>query len=257
MCSSILEKEVQMSRLFLIRHGRTVVDSMVEEMHRDPLYESFLDLLKDEAATNKRRIIAGILHRKYHPYCNIDELGLAPEGYRQIGQLHQALVGMRARFSRTWCSPVLRARSTLERLVESGPPFSGARVAYDSRLVERQRGYEAGKFVDLQLFLALNQDEFKRKSNSISMEYRPPGGESLLDVQFRAKVVLEEIRPALRGGDVALVTHHCVINALCGHIEGWSDSHCLERLANDKPPNCGFVVYGLADAGMHLVQRSW
>ena len=51
-------------------------------------------------------------------------------------------------------------------------------------------------------------------------EWRPAGGESLLDVQERAAPVLVRLVEAHPGEDVVVVSHGGVMLALCAHVEG-------------------------------------
>jgi probable phosphoglycerate mutase len=51
-------------------------------------------------------------------------------------------------------------------------------------------------------------------------EWRPAGGESLVDVQRRAAPVLVKLVGAHPGEDVVVVSHGGVMLALCAHVEG-------------------------------------
>jgi probable phosphoglycerate mutase len=51
-------------------------------------------------------------------------------------------------------------------------------------------------------------------------EWRPAGGESLLDVQMRAAPVLGRLVEAHPSEDVVVVSHGGVMLALCAHVEG-------------------------------------
>jgi broad specificity phosphatase PhoE len=51
-------------------------------------------------------------------------------------------------------------------------------------------------------------------------EWRPAGGESLVDVQHRAAPVLVRLVEAHPGEDVVVVSHGGVMLALCAHVEG-------------------------------------
>jgi probable phosphoglycerate mutase len=51
-------------------------------------------------------------------------------------------------------------------------------------------------------------------------EWRPAGGESLIDVQHRAAPVLTRLTARHPGEDVVVVSHGGVMLALCAHVEG-------------------------------------
>jgi broad specificity phosphatase PhoE len=63
--------------------------------------------------------------------------------------------------------------------------------------------------------------------------WSPPGGESLEDVRRRAVGVLEEVRN--RQGDVVVVCHGAVMQAIAAHLRGsWNEVSI--------PGNCGILV---------------
>lgn len=75
-------------------------------------------------------------------------------------------------------------------------------------------------------------------------EWRPAGGESLVDVQRRAAPVLVRLVAAHPGEDVVVVSHGGVMLALCAHVEGgWT------RLRVAR--NCEIVVV------THAPGESW
>lgn len=63
--------------------------------------------------------------------------------------------------------------------------------------------------------------------------WRPPGGESLEDVRRRVVQVLEEVRG--REGDVVVVCHGAVMQALAAHATGSWDEVSI-------PGNCGILI---------------
>src|SRR5665213_2211662 len=64
--------------------------------------------------------------------------------------------------------------------------------------------------------------------------WTPPQGEHTDDVRRRSIAALDAMR-VRHSGEILVVCHGAVIQAICGHITGrWSES--------SVPPNCGFVV---------------
>jgi broad specificity phosphatase PhoE len=82
-------------------------------------------------------------------------------------------------------------------------------------------------------------------------EWRPAGGESLIDVQRRAAPVLERLLAEAMSGDVVVVSHGGVMLALCAHVEGdWTRPHVArncEVLVVERGP-AGLVLSSHADA---------
>ncbi|MEW6617680.1 MAG: histidine phosphatase family protein [Patescibacteria group bacterium] len=189
--------------------------------------------------------------------CDINDVGLTLEGIQQISNLSRILAAIGTRPKNIWCSPLRRTRATLEHLNVFCPDFAKATVAFDDRLIERQRGYEAAAFADLQLYLALNPRELAQKKRCPPLHYAPPGGESLRDVRVQAGLLLQEILVESRYGDNLVVTHHSVISLLRSQLEKWPESDFLTKLIGDKPPNCGVVVYNSVGDAVSLVSCSW
>ncbi len=246
-----------MSRLILIRHAQSVADSVIETMRRDPIYRTFQESLRDELLTETRRTMARELHFKYHLPCSINDAELVPESISQIKTLGRFLETVEVQPQKIWCSPLVRACATLQHLKVIYPILASGTVTFDNRLAERQRGDEAARFADIQIYLALNQSEFLRKMNCPPLGYAPPGGESLQDVQARSVLALQEILTELCYGDTLVVTHHSVICSLRSQLEQWPEDDFLRKLIGDKPPNCGVLVYNAVGGGVKLVHRSW
>jgi broad specificity phosphatase PhoE len=89
----------------------------------------------------------------------------------------------------------------------------GGEIAVEPDLRERGIGELAG-----QPYRSMREHpEYERTR---FWEWRPAGGESLLDVQQRAAPVLVRLVEAHPGEDVVVVSHGGVMLALCAHVEG-------------------------------------
>jgi len=246
-----------MARLFLIRHAQSIVDTVVATMCCDPLYQVFQEILQEDLPTETKQTVAQELHLRHCLPCSINDAKLSPESDGQIKLLGHFLETVRAQPRKVWCSPLTRARATLERLNIIYPMLTGCATILDNRLIERQRGDDAGKFADLRIYLVLNQHEHLRKLGCQPLTYAPPGGESLQGVRERASLVLREILPESRNNDVVVFTHHTVICSLRGQLEQWPESAFLKKLVGDRAPNCGVLQYSVVGGDVKLVQRSW
>ncbi|MGC1677360.1 MAG: histidine phosphatase family protein [Candidatus Binataceae bacterium] len=68
-----------------------------------------------------------------------------------------------------------------------------------------------------------------------SWQWRPPGGESHLDVRRRSAPVLDRIARDCPDCEVVIVSHGGVMRALWAHVTGgWEGAHI--------PANCGIIV---------------
>jgi broad specificity phosphatase PhoE len=133
-------------------------------------------------------------------------------------------------------SPFRRALRTA-RLIAEEMGFAGD-VETEGDLRERDIGELAGRpYSWMREHHAYRPDRF--------WEWRPAGGESLVDVQRRAAPVLERLLAEGRPGDVVVVSHGGVMLALCAHVEGgWTRPHvarnCEVPVVERGP--CGLVL---------------
>lgn len=136
-----------------------------------------------------------------HPEIPLTDLGRA--------QAREAAARIRAGFAPAAIvsSPLIRARQTAAILSE----ILAADVSYDHDLRERDMGAFAG-----QPYAA------KRPGFDASTwwEWRPPGGETLVEVAVRAGRTLDRIAAANPDGDVVVVSHGGVMLALARHVTG-------------------------------------
>jgi probable phosphoglycerate mutase len=104
------------------------------------------------------------------------------------------------------CSPFQRARETW-RIAATGLAVPAA--TYDERLIDRDMG-------ELELLTPRatderHPDEMGRRLVDGEWLYRPPGGETLLDVASRLESLLIDLRRAYAGKSVLLVAHDAVV----------------------------------------------
>lgn len=120
-------------------------------------------------------------------------------------------------------SPYLRARQTAGIFAEA---LTLGDVAVEHDLRERSYGEFAG------LPYATPRPGF---DPSIYWEWRPPGGETLVEVARRAGAALDRIAAAAEGRDVVVVSHGAVMLSLVRHVTGtWGPSRVV--------PNVGLLV---------------
>jgi glucosyl-3-phosphoglycerate phosphatase len=139
-------------------------------------------------------------------------------------------------------SPFRRAVRTA-RLI-AGETSYDAEIDVEHDLRERDIGELAGRpYGWMREHPAYRPDRF--------WEWRPAGGESLVDVQERAAPVLQRILANGPEGDVVVVSHGGVMLALCAHIEGsWLRPHVArncEVLVVESTPS-GLTVAAYAGA---------
>ncbi len=141
---------------------------------------------------------------------------------RQAGEL------IRSRFSpaRLVSSPYRRAHQTAQIIAEAlgagtAPPI----VEIEEELREQSMGALHGQPYDA----ALSSPGFDRLPR---WEWRPPGGETLIEVQARALPAALRILRAHPSSEVVLVSHNGTIHSLWAHFAGsWESARGIPNAA--------------------------
>jgi probable phosphoglycerate mutase len=169
------------------------------------------------------------------------EIGLTDLG---VAQAREAGKTIASRFAakRIVSSPFRRARWTSELIAaEIG---YGGEIRIEPDLRERSIGELAG-----QPYRSMS--EHPDYVLERFWEWRPAGGESLVDVRDRASRVLARIATAHPDEDVVVVSHGGVMLSLCAHVEGtWNRrrvaSNC-ELIVLIREPEGGLRTTALSD----------
>lgn len=113
--------------------------------------------------------------------------------------------------TRTYCSPLLRARQTAQALMLANP-------VHDTRLMEQHWGQWEGLTRD-QIFARHGDDAFVKAGSQQGAAFRPSGGESTGELHHRVGAFLRDI--AGGEGDAAAVAHLGVLRAAYTLATGW------------------------------------
>jgi broad specificity phosphatase PhoE len=147
----------------------------------------------------------GNRERRFSHSTDIDLTELGVVQARSSGEL----IGERFRPDRIIASPYHRAQRTA-RIIAETIRFQGG-IETEPDLRERAIGELAGEtYESLRRHATYDPARF--------WEWRPQGGESLVDVVSRAGPVLDRLLTA--GEDIVAVSHGGVMLALCAHVEG-------------------------------------
>lgn len=144
-------------------------------------------------------------------------VSLGEDGRRQAERLADRLAG--ERIGAVYCSPQERARQTAEPIAE--------RLGLKPRIAEAMDEIDFGAWSG-QSFAALQDDPNWDLWNRARSLARPPGGESMIEVQARAIRWLRRL-PASHpgGGRIAVVSHGDVIRAVLAYFLGIPLDHLL------------------------------
>ncbi|GAA2820156.1 histidine phosphatase family protein [Kitasatospora paracochleata] len=145
-----------------------------------------------------------------------------------------------------WCSPYVRtaetARIAIAQASGLGAVPVGLQVRYDERLRDRELGV-----LEMLTKAAIEKEhpaEAARRRKMGELYYRPPGGESPLDVALRVRSLLRDLAEEEAGRPVLLVAHDCTVLMLRHILDRLSES---ELLALDPVANCSTSLWRARD----------
>lgn len=138
------------------------------------------------------------------------EVGLDEQGRAQVRAACCLLKGVRPRLIFT--SPLRRAHESAELVAAS---LGGMAVVADSRLVEVAYGYWEGMTYD-QLLHDEQYLDYRRRP----LDFAPPGGETIYDVQARGLAAVNAAVGRAEGGSVLVVSHGDIIRTVLCHFAG-------------------------------------
>jgi broad specificity phosphatase PhoE len=169
-------------------------------------------------------------------------VGLSEEGRGQAARLAAHLVG--EPLAALYTSPLERTRETAAALAE--------RLDLKPAILEGVAEVDYGDWTGMS-FADLGRDPRWAEWNGSKSTLRPPGGESLLEVQSRAVGALECVRAAHPDCAVAVVSHGDVIKAALAHYLGLP----LEGIARLEvsPASLSTVAVGPWGAKVHAINQ--
>jgi 2,3-bisphosphoglycerate-dependent phosphoglycerate mutase len=145
------------------------------------------------------------------------------------------------------CSPYRRAVETTRlALAELPAPLP---VRFDERLRDRETGV-----LELMSRRAVRDrfpDEYHRRARVGELYYRPPGGESLVDVALRLRTLLRDLDLTESGRRLLLVAHDAVVLMLRYVIEELTEDG-LRAVITDGPVANGSVTHWVRDGRLRL-----
>jgi probable phosphoglycerate mutase len=167
---------------------------------------------------------------------------LGTEGRRQAERLAERLA--RERVAAVYTSPLERARET------AGPIAD--RLGLVPEVAEAITDVEYGEWSGKR-FEELDRDPRWSAWNEAKSTYRPPGGETVLDVQHRAVGHVERVVAAHPEGGAVLVSHCDVIKAVLAYFLGMA----IDGIARFEisPASVSIVAVGAWGARVHAINE--
>jgi broad specificity phosphatase PhoE len=151
-------------------------------------------------------------------------------------------------------SPYVRATQTAQLALRAAG--LEVRTIRDERLREREFGV-----LDLltrQGIVANHPTEAERRARLGKFYYRPPGGESWVDVALRLRSLRDSLVREHAGRRVMLVTHEVPIIILRYLIEDLEEADALALSASSRVANCSLTTYEPhPHGGLNLERDAW
>lgn len=197
-----------------------------------------------------RKAIAAKAHRLELTESD-ERIDLSEEGQRQATALaaHLAELPEGERPTVVISSPYRRARATAELALQ----HLDVEVLLDERLRERELGiFDGVTWYGIQ---AEHPEESDRRDRLGKFYYRPPGGESWVDVVLRIRSLVVELQARYPGERVWMFSHEAVILAFRYVLEGLEAARVLELQKEEPVANCSMTRYVDRDGSLTIVAR--
>ncbi|MFJ1704340.1 histidine phosphatase family protein [Kitasatospora sp. NPDC088346] len=153
-----------------------------------------------------------------------------------------------------WSSPYLRTAETTRIALAQASGLGAVPVNLPIRYDERLRDRELG-ILEMLTKAAIEKEhpaEAVRRRRMGELHYRPPGGESWLDVALRMRSLLRDLAEEEDGRPVLVVAHDCTVLMLRYILDRLTEQ---QLLALDAVRNCSASLWR-ADRG-RLVPEGW
>jgi 2,3-bisphosphoglycerate-dependent phosphoglycerate mutase len=151
-------------------------------------------------------------------------------------------------------SPYRRAADTAAELTRAAE--LGAEIVLDERLRERDLGMM--DLLTTRGFAARFPEEAAHRTRLGKFYYRPPGGESWVDVALRCRSLLDSLSREYPGRRVLLVTHEVVIIMIRYVLEHLDERAALALSTDRAIANCSLTAYAAdGDGRLHPEAVAW
>lgn len=181
------------------------------------------------------------------------DVGLSERGLAQAKALGMDLARLRDDGTppAVWSSPFRRATDTARIALESCPAASGGvHLTVDERLRDRELGVLDR--LTWKGISARHPDLAELRRRFGKFYFRPPGGESWVDVGLRLRSVLADIRARHAGENVIVFAHDVVVLMFRYILEDLDEADVLDISRRTPVRNGGVTTYRLTDGRLAL-----
>jgi len=182
------------------------------------------------------------------------DVRLSVKGGQQSRALGNWLATQNKKPQRIFTSPYLRARATVELMLEAAS-LPEIQIISDERLRER----ELGIFDRLTKIGAMQKypDECEKRERLGKFYYRPPGGENWADVALRVRSFLRDFREDIVRENSLIVTHEVVVRIWRYLLEDLSENEILSIDRECDVGNCAVTSYEFKDNSVSLSRSNY
>lgn len=168
------------------------------------------------------------------------DVGLSELGEGQAAALGRWLARNVEPLDAVLTSPYVRARRTAEIALDAAG-WSGVGLVVDERLREKELGA-----LDRLTRLGIERrypEESAARAELGKYWYRPPGGESWVDVILRLRSLVEALRRDYAGRRLLVVAHQVVVLCMRAIVEGLGEHEILAIDRAGEVANCSLTTY--------------
>lgn len=167
------------------------------------------------------------------------DVQLSDRGKAQAGSLARRIADLPAgeRPTHLVASPFRRTADTARPVAAA----LGLDLVLDERLRERDMGVFSG--MTARGMQAADPAESERLQLLGKFYYRPPGGDSMVDVVLRVRSVLADLRHGFDDARVCVVTHEAVVMAFRYVLEAMTEEAFLDLDGSTHVANAGGCTY--------------
>lgn len=245
--------------LVLIRHDVSEYNVLKKKKENDPLYQEFLHWFETAPLSERTRLLAEAVWKKFSLGVNDSDTPLTNDDqYRGKITGHNLSQGALLP-DVIFLSPYKRTRKTFERLCLGWPELAKVRLVVDERIREQEHGLST-LYNDWRVFHVLFPEQAKFYAMQGRYWYRYPQGENVPDVRLRNQIWLGALVRDFAGHHVWAITHHLNILATRANLERMTDEEFIRLDEDEKPINLGVTTYrGVPKEGKdgHLILESY
>lgn len=228
--------------IVIIRHGESEYNALRKLKQNDALYQEFVAAFTRDYLSNETKELAKQVKKRFAlPYSDY-QTPLSEEGWRQARVTGSKISGRVPPPDVIFISPYLRTNQTFQGFREGGFDIGAAKVVQETRIREQEHGLSL-LYSDWRVFHTLHPEQKELYDQQGTYWYQYPQGESVSDLQDRARSFMNTLVREYSGQTVHVFSHHLTKLSIRSLLHRWSPEEFMRVDDEEKPVNCGITHY--------------